>query len=477
MDLAELRQLVGNVVASLTTHTHRELSEACERLALPEPPDEGTKRERVSHSFAALSDADLPKVAERILSQPPANLDAATRNAIQDVMWASQGAFEIPKRTRREIAQDLDLADLVRNADRFGALLRRLWVLDDDPFGWLVGTSTSLGTRIERHVFRNPGDWSTEELFEQLGAFDASDTRFVRFLEGLASADVIPDEPAQRRVVDAVNPHLRSVGAELRETGADGGYPVFSVVSTQSAPVRRPKNLIFASLAKPDIRFRDAIDNDIEIVGNSGDVLVYDRPTGGDGIRWRDLQAWWKDTQQIPDESEAKRSLYRRLLGSLPENSPPQRNLYELYHEIHSSAVQHLPALLPEVWLHWGPKTVRDRGREALLRFRMDFLLLLPHGQRVVLEVDGAQHFTTDGRPDGAKYAANMRGDRDLKLSGYEVFRFGATELQDRERARGLLQQFFADLFQRFDVAALRDGLHQPGPAGSVKPTRSGWPV
>src|SRR6266571_2409754 len=53
-DLVMLRQLVGNVVAGLTMHTHRELGEACERLGLPEPPGEGTKRERVDHSFAAL---------------------------------------------------------------------------------------------------------------------------------------------------------------------------------------------------------------------------------------------------------------------------------------------------------------------------------------------------------------------------------------------------------------------------------------
>lgn len=160
-------------------------------------------------------------------------------------------------------------------------------------------------------------------------------------------------------------------------------------------------------------------------------------------------------TQQLSSEAEAKRSLYQRLIRSLPDNSPPQRNLYELYHEIYSSAVQDLPALLPEVWLHWDPKTVRERGPQALLRFRMDFLLLLPHGQRVVLEVDGSQHYTSaDGRPDGTQYAANVRGDRDLKLSGYEVFRFGGTELHDRERARDLLQDFFADMFRRFQVTA-----------------------
>ena len=97
-------------------------------------------------------------------------------------------------------------------------------------------------------------------------------------------------------------------------------------------------------------------------------------------------------------------------------------------------------------------------GRDALLRFWMDFLLLLPHGQRVVLEVDGSHHYASpDGRrPDPARYADGVRGDRDLKLAGYEVFRFGAAELHHREQARELLQAFFADLFRRFGVSLHR---------------------
>jgi hypothetical protein len=31
-----------------------------------------------------------------------------------------------------------------------------------------------------------------------------------------------------------------------------------------------------------------------------------------------------------------------------------------------------------EIWLDWDHKTARERGRDALLRFRLDFLLLLP---------------------------------------------------------------------------------------------------
>jgi very-short-patch-repair endonuclease len=84
----------------------------------------------------------------------------------------------------------------------------------------------------------------------------------------------------------------------------------------------------------------------------------------------------------------------------------------------------------------------------------MDFLLLMPHGHRVVLEVDGASHYTTpDGRPDAATYANGVREDRELKLRGYEVFRFGAAELQDREQAQTLLQEFFAELFQCFGIS------------------------
>jgi hypothetical protein len=456
MDLALLRQLVAGAVESLTWHTHEELSGACVALGMPEPPgkDEGSKRKRVEQSFATLPDAGLPAVAELILAgRAPLQLDAATRNAIQDVLWAGQCPLEMPARTRREIALDLDLGDLTIKPDRFMALLDRLWVLDTPFDPWTEGASSqSLRARIERHVLRNQ-DWSAEQLLEELGAFEAGDARFTRFLEGLTSAEVIPDEPAQRRVAAIIGPHLRAIGAELRETEARGGYPVFSVVPVRAGRARQPKNLIFASPVKPDIRFLDAIDNDIEIVGNAGEVLVYDRPIGRDGILWRDLQAWWKDTRQIVSDDEAKRALYQRLLASLPASSPPQRNLFTLYHQVHGDAVPGLPALFPEVWLHWDPKTASQRGRDALLRFRMDFLLLLPHGQRVVLEVDGTHHYSSpDGRPDPGKYAAGMRGDRDLKLSGYEVFRFGAAELQDTGTARSLLRQFFADLFRQFGV-------------------------
>lgn len=451
--LRNLLQGVARVISE--RNTQEDLDEACQRLGLPTPLDGRTKHEQVLNSLKALPDPRLPETADRFLTKLP--IDAATRNAIQDALWAGEDWPPIPKRTRREISRSLDLGSLLRSTDRFLAFLESLWILDDlYTFGeFLAADGTSLRARIMQHVFRNPGDWSTEELFENLGAFEASDGRFTIFLEGLASADVLLDESAQRHIVAAINCHLQTLGLELREVDTDGGYPVFAVVSTRARRNRRPKNLIFASRTKPDIRLPDAIDNDIQILGDANAVLIYDRPIGPEGIRWRDLQAWWKDTHKIHDDQEAKRSLYRRLQSSLPdrEASPPQHHLWELYHEVHGAAVPDLPALLPEVWLHWDPKTVKMRGQDALLRFRMDFLLLLPHGQRVVLEVDGQHHYSTGGKPDPAAYAANMRADRDLKLSGYEVFRFGASELVDKQRTRDQVQRFFRDLFSMFRVS------------------------
>lgn len=447
-DQVPLRRLLSDVTAGLgDQHTHKTLTQALADLGLP-PVEEGSKRERVERSLAQATDSQLLQVAERFLKTQ--RTDAPTRNLLQDAIWAAVSPPEIPLRTRRELARALDPGDLVQHDTRFMAILDSFWHLDDDP--WSLGPSTrSLGARINRHFLRNT-DWPVEELFEQLGAFDAGDARFARFAEALVAGDVLLDETVQRRLTTTMNEHLRTTGLELRQTGTLGGYPHFTLVPLQLAHARAPKNVIFATPAKPDIRFLSAVDNDIEVV--NGDALVYDRTVTDDGIRWRDLQSWWQEREHITDPGEAKKSLYARLRASLPDNSPGQRILFDVYHRTLGSEVYDMPALLPEVWLHWDPRTVRERGPQALLRFRMDFLLLLPHGQRIVLEVDGSQHYTRDrGRtPDTAKYAAMVAADRDLRLSGYEVYRFGHDELREETTALTLLEAFLPRLFQHHKV-------------------------
>lgn len=301
-------------------------------------------------------------------------------------------------------------------------------------------------------MIRNPEDWSVEELFSQLGALESSDARFGRFLEALVSHRAQQEVSRQRDLVSHLNTHLRSCAAELRETDAAGGYPVFTLVSTHPGAHSRPKQLIFASSVKPDLRLRDAVSNDIEVVTHADKVLIYDRPIGRDGLTWGELQAWWSVLQGIPNHESAKQSLWARLLACLPENSPPQRFLFVEFYRAFGPAVAALPALLPEVWLHWDPKTKKERGDLALPRFRMDFLLLLPGDFRVVIEVDGKQHYASEnGQASPCEYAKMMRADRDLRLAGYEVFRFGAAELEtDEDKQR--VHAFFRSLFRKYGV-------------------------
>lgn len=446
----------------LVSGTHDEISDRLQSLGLD--LGEGTKAERVASVLDSLPHDELVRVAQQLLDADV--LWAERRNQLQDVLWIGQGPV-IWERTRRDLAAALDIEDLVVDADRFEAMLDRWWVLgtpspfegvfseeDTSTLALAFGPASSparLRKNIQQHVFRN-SDWSVERLFDELGAFDAVDRRFAGFLEDLVSHKVVIRENAQRRIVNAIARQLHEARLEFREVDLDGGYPVFRLVAT-GQPTSRPKSLIFGSTRKPDLRISDTVDNEIEIV-DGADALVFDDPIGLDGVRWRDLQAWWSRHHQEQDEATARRALYSRMLSGLPKDSPPQRYMFMAYHQIHGSRIPDLPALLPEVWLHWDHKTIRERGIRALLGQRMDFLLLTRNHHRIVLEVDGETHYTDEaGNPSPTAYARSAALDRAMRLRGYEVFRFGGAELRSEAQARSTLVPFFKELFDRYDIA------------------------
>lgn len=443
MDYTPLRRRLHDLIGGLKDlATHDRLADLCEQLGLPSPGTEGSKRDRLYASIDAAPDADLAGIAKLYLSGFAR--DAATRNEIQELVWALSPSPEVPVRFRREVAQALEEEPLYLKSNAFMDLLESLFILED-PFDFFMTSPHNLKWKINQWVIKND-DWGADDLFDNLGAYTCSDKRFLLLLEGLTSSVVRPDVDQQNKFAAVVNGALKPCQIELQETGIAGGYPVFTAVPVGRGVRTTPKNLIFASKVKPDLRFSDAINNDVEIVTGRDDVLIYDRQIGPEGLSWKDLQAWWEASSGLA-EDEAKKSLYKRLLGCLPDNSPPQRLLFESDFKHFTHAISRLPALLPEVWLHWDPKTVQVRGKDALLRFRMDFLMLLPNGVRVVLEVDGKQHYAgTDGKAAPDKYAAMAAADRDLRLLGYDVYRFGAKELM-ATTAPAMAGDFFERLF------------------------------
>lgn len=382
------------------------------------------------------------------------------RFAVENALWwiEARGTVLLTELTRRGIAGSLDGHAIIHGLDP-GEFLKsfaewpeykpapnvaygddgRLYRAKMDLIGFMSGEQEYV---VCSHV----------ELLDEFDFMRWPDKRVFLFLERLVHPAARPDEADQLGWVRFLNEFIEVDGFHLVETGRISRRPVFAVQRLGAGQVGVPKNVIFASPVKPDLRFRDAVSNDIEIVTNADKVLVYDRPIGPDGLCWRDLQAWWSESRGINDEKAAKESLYKRLRSCLPESSPPQRFLFEQFFRSFGSHVPTLPALLPEVWLHWDPKTVQERGPDALARFRMDFLLLMPGNGRVVVEVDGREHYAEpEGRASPSKYAAMVAADRELRLAGYEVYRFGAVELGGDD-GRGRVREFFEALFRRHGV-------------------------
>jgi very-short-patch-repair endonuclease len=81
----------------------------------------------------------------------------------------------------------------------------------------------------------------------------------------------------------------------------------------------------------------------------------------------------------------------------------------------------------------------------------MDFLMLLPRSQRIVLEVDGKQHYAEGDKASPRLYSEMVAEDRKLRLRGYEVYRFGGHELMAAGAAEQL-REFFNDLLARHEV-------------------------
>lgn len=412
--------LYALVAGLLQGMTHAQMSEEPERVAgLVVPAPEGySKRQRIELALDKLGQEELARIGLKLAA---ACRDDSLDEAARKVLEANDPP--LTQITRRDAARVL--------ADDLSGERSTLEVLDgyfplSSPFdGFLDDGGQNLRDQISRHMDHNPGDWSVEYLFGEIGAFDCSRARFGALLaQAVHPLSRSGDE--QQRMVSALNQVLARDGYELAQDGEMSGHPIYSFRASARGVSGRPKNLIFASRGrKPEIGFADAINNDIVVLSGEENCLIYDRPIGATGLLWSELVAWW--TAVTPGADAA--NLGARLQESL--GSDAERKFFSTYFKAYRSALgDRLPALLPQVYLHYDPAIVKTlRHRLPLPRQRMDFLMLLPGRQRIVIEVDGKHHFSEGDLPSLKIYADMVSADRELRLAGYEVYRFGANEL------------------------------------------------
>ncbi|ABK05754.1 hypothetical protein Arth_4317 (plasmid) [Arthrobacter sp. FB24] len=216
------------------------------------------------------------------------------------------------------------------------------------------------------------------------------------------------------------------------------------------------KNLIFAANGpKPELVLRDALNNDIEITRNGEYCLVYDQPIPADGLTYSNLIKWWRERQGFADDvppRDVGLDLHNRLRASLDDN-PVELRVFDAYAARYKAYGFAIPALIPQVYLHFDPATQLSRrsvgqNGSPLARQRMDFLILFSSRHRVVLEVDGKQHYANGDTASPALYSDMVAEDRRLRLAGYEVYRFGGAELM-KDDADRMVAEFFDQLAER----------------------------
>jgi very-short-patch-repair endonuclease len=212
------------------------------------------------------------------------------------------------------------------------------------------------------------------------------------------------------------------------------------------------KNIIFAANGpKPELVLTDAVHNTVDIVANAQYCLVYNKPITSKGLLWSDLVSWWKE-KRSGDSDQVERDLYARLKASLG-SKVEEFLFYTYFKEFKTKLGENLPALVPQVYLHYDPKTLKElQGKRRIPRERMDFLILFSDRSRIVLEVDGKQHYAQGDLASPQEYARMVSEDRKLRLRGYEVYRFGGFELTDSEAGKTILKEFFRVLFDKHGI-------------------------
>lgn len=327
---------------------------------------------------------------------------------------------------------------------------------------------TTLLNEIARHCDAFPGDWGDDAgMFDVVDILHWEDQDFLYFckeyVNPVFNRSVWDDGKGewcslQPDCVDAINLYIRDCGHELKPSGRIGDKIEYELVELTG--VRgKINNIVFAATMKPDIVLTDVLNHTVQIPVDEDKYLLYDKEVSSNGLTWENLVEWYNQNHLPIDNS-----LIDRLMAAVKNcGSPIEEQFFNYYLEIVQELGNSIPALLPQVYLYYDSKVQRERTIKIFDHQCMDFLMLFSGSQRIVIELDGVQHYSdgTVQRPGSqypchiastSKYASMVSAQREMTLAGYEVYRFGGIEFQNPAQAKNKIRQFFIDLFNKHGV-------------------------
>jgi hypothetical protein len=152
----------------------------------------------------------------------------------------------------------------------------------------------------------------------------------------------------------------------MKATSWQSGYLVFTVVRAHTRRDRRDEESdLRVDRRRTRHRYPRCGSNDVKIVRNADKVVVFEKALPSGLLSWADLQAWWSEKMGIKEDAEAKKTRYKRLLQSVKQSgSLGELAMFRAYFE-HFDRLEpaSLPALLPQVYLHYDPYTKRERNK------------------------------------------------------------------------------------------------------------------
>lgn len=329
-------------------------------------------------------------------------------------------------------------------------------------------------SEIARHM-DSFDDWPVSFLLDTIIDYlSLSDDEFIFFIEQYVNPNNphyrwnITDECQERihnaELVDVINRYLEHDYYKLIVKDIIGDKTFYQCVSTKVGVKGSVKNIIFAARYKPEIAFDDALNNDVRITKNAEQCLIYDRDISSSGLMWSDLVQWYADTYNVSGNYE--REFINRLCSCLDvtfkekgAKSGPETWMLQAYYELKKELGVDLPALIPQVYLYYDPLTIKQRGYKLFEHQKMDFLMIFSHRNRIVIEIDGKQHYSRDNIASPELYSEMVKAHREMSLLGYDVYRFGGYEFYNADRneeaKKAMLQNikhFFVRLFNKYEI-------------------------